>query len=100
LNGGYKDVPFEKYFETTREWYEIKVPIGMDWVLGHLETWSMYQIYIKKYKDNAGYEDPKEVYKKSLLECLEKAKEKNVTLDQERPFVVTIPYSVILAKNI
>jgi len=99
LNSGYKNVPFEKYFTTTREVLTVAIPVTLDWVIGHLKTWSMYNIYVQKNKEQPEFQDPAEVCKFTLLEELEKAQKANQIQDLEKPFLLIVPYFLVIAIN-
>lgn len=99
LNSGYKNVPFEKYFTTTREVFTVAIPVTLDWVIGHLKTWSMYNIYVQKNKEQPEFQDPAEVCKLTLLEELEKAQKANQIQDSEKPFLLIVPYFLVIAIN-
>ena len=99
LISGYKNVPFEKYFSTKREDLLIKVPVNLDWVVGHIKTWSMYNIYVKKHQDEPGFKDPLDTFKEILLQEAKKAETEEKLDSKEKPYLMVIPFNLILATN-
>jgi ubiquinone/menaquinone biosynthesis C-methylase UbiE len=99
LLSGYKDVPFEKYFSTTRESYVVKVPVDLNWVIGHISTWSMYNLYVKNRQHQKDFKDPLQVYKEILIQEANKAEKEQKILEKDKPYLMVIPFNLILAKN-
>jgi len=97
LQNGYLNVPFNKYFDKVeRDTEETNVPSSVEAVIGNLRSWTGYVQYVQKHGSEPGYIDPAEVLREKMEKVVEKAKENGSLLDQDKPLLRTVIFSLVI----
>jgi len=96
LYSGYAGINFEKFFKITKETETEKAPSRVEDVIGHLNTWSMYNTYLEKHSQEKGFIDPLKKLSQIIEETIEAGTASNELTNKDYPVSLVIPYQLII----